>query len=82
MIASDEKSETESAKMAVEAWFCSVETASTKLGFNYPIEHPIIEAEKAAGIGPRWNADPNEEGTDGSPKTMGGQMKKLQGGES
>ena len=84
MIARDAKGETDAAKIATEAGFCSVETASTQLGFNYAVERPIIEAEKAAGIGPRWQADPNEANGPneaGSPETAGGEMQRLQGPE-
>ena len=80
MVARDEKGETDAAAAQVNAGFCSVETASTKLGFNYPNERALMDAEKALGIGPAWQEHPGEtpEGK-GSPETMGGQMQRLQG---
>ena len=83
MAARDQKSETETAVMCVDAEFCSRHTAATQLGFNYDREKPIIEEEKkltmeqqqaelALGIGP-----PIPKG--GSPKTMSGAQQQLQG---
>jgi hypothetical protein len=88
VITRDQKSEMETAVMAVEKQFCSRETAQANLGFDPPKETKLIEQEKALGVGPVWSKTPQMEQEEklgmakidaGGPETTGGQRKKLEG---
>ncbi len=90
MVSRDEKSETETAIMAVEGQLCSRHTAATMLGFDPQKEKPLIqqeqqeqadlslkqqEAELALGVGPAIRGMPKDSS---SPTTTNGARSRLE----
>ena len=80
MIARDQKSEMETAVMAVEAGFCSRQVAATNLGFDYQRDKPLIDQEREEddqrqqdlGINPMTGKPDINPDKGGSAQTMSG----------